>query len=163
MNKRGFTLIELLVVIAVIGLLASIVLVAVNNTRIKARNIRRRSDIKQLQLAVEMYYDDNNGTYPLSCRGSGNWGGHCPTFGNCDTNYIVGITSYITSLPIDPGFDVAGQCYLYISDRVDYKIIAHATMEGSCPPMESGDSMWDPARSPTQCTIGVYTPGASAW
>ena len=57
-KSRGFTLIELLVVIAVIGLLASIVLVSVGPARAKARNARRQSDIRQINLAMEMCYDD---------------------------------------------------------------------------------------------------------
>ena len=66
MNQRervkrpsGFTLIELLVVISIIGLLASVVLVSLNGARAKARNARRLADIKQLQTALELYYDTN--------------------------------------------------------------------------------------------------------
>ena len=58
--KKGFTLIELLVVIAVIGLLASIVLVSVGPARGKARDARRESDIRQINLAMEMCYDDSS-------------------------------------------------------------------------------------------------------
>ena len=53
----GFTLIELLVVIAIIGLLATIVMVSLNTARGKARDARRMGDIKQMMLALEMYYD----------------------------------------------------------------------------------------------------------
>jgi len=62
-SKRGFTLIELLVVIAIIGLLSSIILVSLQGVRAKARDARRLSDMKQIQLALELYYD-SNGSYP---------------------------------------------------------------------------------------------------
>lgn len=60
---RGFTLIELLVVIAIIGILSSIVLASLNSARKKGRDARRIADVKQLQLALELYYDAN-GVYP---------------------------------------------------------------------------------------------------
>jgi type II secretion system protein G len=64
-RDKGFTLIELLVVIAIIGILSSVVLASLNSARQKSRDARRIGDIKQLQLALEMYYDSNNG-YPTS-------------------------------------------------------------------------------------------------
>ncbi len=57
-KEKGFTLIELLVVIAVIGMLSSIVLVSLGPARQKARDARRQSDIRQINLAMEMCYDD---------------------------------------------------------------------------------------------------------
>lgn len=56
-RAQGFTLIELLVVIAIIGLLSSVVLVSLNSARMKARDARRIVDLKQIRLALEMYYD----------------------------------------------------------------------------------------------------------
>jgi prepilin-type N-terminal cleavage/methylation domain-containing protein len=63
-RARGFTLIELLVVIAIIGILSSVVLASLNGARKKGRDARRISDLKQIQLALEMYYDSNSSEYP---------------------------------------------------------------------------------------------------
>lgn len=57
LNRRGFTLIELLVVIAIIGILAAVVMVSLNSARSKARDAQRKSDITNISLANEMYYD----------------------------------------------------------------------------------------------------------
>lgn len=62
-KNKGFTLIELLVVIAIIGLLSSIVLASLNNARRKSRDARRIADIKQIQVGLELYFDDH-GEYP---------------------------------------------------------------------------------------------------
>ena len=65
MNKKGFTLIELLVVIAIIGLLSTLSVLALNGARARARDAKRIADIKQIQTALEMYYNDNN-SYPAA-------------------------------------------------------------------------------------------------
>ncbi len=70
-NKQGFTLIELLVVIAIIGLLSTLSIVALNQARARSRDARRIADIKQIQTAVEMYYNDL-GAYPTSITGGSN-------------------------------------------------------------------------------------------
>lgn len=64
-NKKGFTLIELLVVIAIIGLLSTLSILALNSARARARDAKRISDIKQVQTALEMYYNDN-AQYPAT-------------------------------------------------------------------------------------------------
>lgn len=64
-KQQGFTLIELLVVIAIIGFLASIVLVAMNNARVRSRDAKRLGDMSQLQKALEFFYNSNRG-YPVA-------------------------------------------------------------------------------------------------
>jgi len=63
MRKKGFTLIELLVVIAIIALLATIAVIALGQSRIRARDARRLSDIKQMQTALALYMQEA-GSYP---------------------------------------------------------------------------------------------------
>lgn len=61
----GFTLIELLVVISIIGILSAVVLASLNTAREKSRDVRRVADIKQFQLALELYFDENS-AYPAT-------------------------------------------------------------------------------------------------
>ncbi|OIO30553.1 hypothetical protein AUJ77_01940 [Candidatus Nomurabacteria bacterium CG1_02_43_90] len=58
-KKLGFTLIELLVVIAIIGVLATIILASLNSARAKARDAQRAESIRQVQTALELYYNTN--------------------------------------------------------------------------------------------------------
>jgi prepilin-type N-terminal cleavage/methylation domain-containing protein len=82
-KNRAFTLIELLVVIAIIGILASIVMVALNDSRTKTRDAERLSDMKQIQIALELYYD-TYGSYPNNTdNDNGGWDAGC--YGSGDT------------------------------------------------------------------------------
>ena len=61
--QKGFTLIELLIVIAIIGILASLILGAVSQSRDKAFNARIRNDVVQLRWLAEIAYDQQGGSY----------------------------------------------------------------------------------------------------
>src|SRR5882672_2867687 len=92
-SKKGFTLIELLVVIAIIGLLASIILASLNTARQQGRDARRIADVKEIQLALELFYDSAS-YYPTVITGN------------------ILAPTYISVLPSDPstnlGYAYAG-------------------------------------------------------
>ena len=64
--KKGFTLIELLIVIAILGVLAVVVLVAINPVQqlARTRDAGRTSTVSQLGHAMQAYYTAHNGVYP---------------------------------------------------------------------------------------------------
>lgn len=63
--QKGFTLIELLVVIAIIALLTSVILVSLYNARLKSRDAKRVTDIRQIRNALELYFNECR-SYPVS-------------------------------------------------------------------------------------------------
>ncbi|OHB19738.1 MAG: hypothetical protein A2854_03745 [Parcubacteria group bacterium RIFCSPHIGHO2_01_FULL_56_18] len=89
--SRGFTLIELLVVIAIIGILSSVVLASLNSARKKGRDARRISDVKQLQLALELYYDAHQ-SFPTAAT----------AFPAVASSSVLVSERYISALPQDP-------------------------------------------------------------
>jgi type II secretion system protein G len=92
---KGFTLIELLVVISLIGLLSGIVVVNVGGGTVRARDAQRKSDLKQIQAALELYKQDQ-GNYPAYC-------GEQTRLSTYGQPWIPQLTpEYIATVPRDP-------------------------------------------------------------
>ncbi|MEM4260109.1 MAG: type II secretion system protein [Candidatus Woesearchaeota archaeon] len=70
LNKKiknfGFTLIEILAVIAVIGILSAVVTIYLGTARAKGRDASRKGMIRQIENALIIYSDNNDGNYPNS-------------------------------------------------------------------------------------------------
>lgn len=63
--RQGFTLIELLVVVAIIAVLISLILVSLNEVRLKSRDAKRLSDMREIEKALNLY-QDNQGNFPIA-------------------------------------------------------------------------------------------------
>ncbi|MEK7621152.1 MAG: prepilin-type N-terminal cleavage/methylation domain-containing protein [Patescibacteria group bacterium] len=68
-RKQGFTIVELLIVIVIIGILASLIIVAYNGIQQRAQSAKRKADTGVMMKWLELYYADN-GTYPASNSGT---------------------------------------------------------------------------------------------
>ena len=119
-RKFGFTLIELLVVIAIIGILASVVLASLNTARQKGRDARRIADLKQVQLALELYFDTNRAYVPTA-------------------NYPADLTTggFMSSVPVDP-VSLANYTYQRCTAVTDYCLMA-VLEDGGNPALDSDD------------------------
>lgn len=106
--EKGFTLIELLLVLAIIGVLTSFLLANFIGAKARARDAQRKSDLRQLQAAFELYRADV-GTYPASPLPA------------CNLALTSGSTTYIQKLPCDPSTKIT---YVYTTTGTAYTLTA---------------------------------------
>lgn len=106
-SESAFTLVELLVVIVILGVLSTIGLVAFASAQARGRDAARKSDLKQIASALELYFSDY-GKYPSSSSGKIKG---CPTTtstscvwgaGDSTSTLTDGKTVYFETLPTDP-------------------------------------------------------------
>lgn len=132
----GFTLVEVMVTVSIIAILSAIVYSNFNDARKVARDDVRKSDLKELQLAVELY-KSQNGRYPEAGCGIGTaWAGPGDTtasWGTDCTEYIDGLVpEFIAALPQDPNQEEDdNRGFYYKTDATGgaYKILVHKTVE----------------------------------
>jgi len=113
--QRGFTLVELLIVIAIIGVLAALLMSNFIGVRQRARDAQRKSDLKQVQSALELYRSDI-GSYPTTIN-----------FPACGSSLPTsGTTIYMKEVPCDPSGSYNSGNYSYTSDGSTYSLAACA-------------------------------------
>lgn len=114
--KKSFTLIEVLLVATILSVLILLLLPSLKNSQYRARDARRKADLKQFQMALELYKQcQNPPSYPTGGGGvipapdqpwaaTGSSG--CPTS-----------TTFIRSVPGDPNPNITNhQDYYYARD-----------------------------------------------
>ena len=92
---KGFTLIELLVVIALIGVLSTLIMANLNAARERSRDIQRKSDLKNIATALELY-NNSHSAYPAN---------------------LTALTdgSFISAIPADPLGEDRTYTYTFVS------------------------------------------------
>jgi len=104
---QGFTLIEILIVIAIIGMIVGLLLPNFNQLRQEGRDQSRKTGVKALVEALEMYkLNQNPPEYPAAI----------PNL-NTGDSWIDGEITYLNQTPVDPLYDTNEDKFKYIYVR----------------------------------------------
>ena len=136
-KTKGFTLIELLVVIAIIGLLSSVVLASLKTVRAKARDTRRLSDMHQMQIALELYYN-SFGRYPAAGLTAGCSGWDTSADGKFMTSLVS--NNFLPTDLLDPTINESCGNYVYYRYEAGYKGCVESFYTLGIKDMETSDN-----------------------
>src|SRR3990172_4874913 len=130
-HSQGFTLLEILLVVAAIGILAGIVIVAVNPAKQlgQTKNAQRKSDVNTILNAVYQYTLDNNGNLPPTITSTSteicNTGGTCT--GLIDLSVLTTDEEYLVAIPRDPSAATVDGSGYYVHQSANGRITVSAT------------------------------------
>lgn len=117
--------------------------------------VSRLNDLRNITIALERYHFDH-GAYPKA------WFVSAYSTGTHSDNWIPGLApKYIKVLPEDPrGTNDPAHQYLYASDGVGYKVVAHGA-EDTAEVQRRLPERIDPTRA--TWAYGFWTPGSAKW
>lgn len=141
-TNKGFTLIELLVVIGIIGILSTVLVVAINPVRqfAKARDTQRETDLIAIMSAVYQYSSEHSGALPdtdgnsatsnfpttLTCIGNAS---PCFNLGAAGVTGDTLVPVYMAQIPTDPRTGTAANTGYFIMVDANDRITASASGE----------------------------------
>ncbi len=156
LKEKAFTLIELLVVIAIIGILAGVVLAGLTGAKEQSRDGRRKAEVREIKMALEICASSQDNEYPDTTGGSGTYSSgslKCLGLGTGETCFagrhsgLDSLRDCLPALPVDPSrTNAIFDSYLYSS----HCHTSHLPGGGSC-------VYWQPegAISNESCAPGV--------
>lgn len=110
-TKKGLTLIEIIIIVAVVGLLATLAAIAVNNSQKNVRDNRRVEDMVMIRSAMQLIFNQSGSFNNATCTEGAR-------VADCQGEEIVKIINNINQLR-DP--DSSGiSCVQDFSERCDY-------------------------------------------
>lgn len=132
-TQAGFTLLEILLVVTAIGILAGIVILAINPAKQlgDTRNAQRRVDANTILNAVYQYTIDNSGTLPSTITTTTTE--ICKTGGTCtsliDLSVLTASEKHLISIPEEPQKTNANGAGYFIKKSANGRITVDATFE----------------------------------
>lgn len=98
-QKKSFTLIEMLIVIVIIGILGAALIPRLQSIQWRARDSKRKVDLRTIYNANEIYFTDNQ-QYPRAFS-SANYNTTQSTYSRSPSRTWL-LIGYLTSIPTDP-------------------------------------------------------------
>lgn len=139
-------MIEVLIVVAIIGILTAILVANYNQARQNSRDKIRKSELKELQLSLELYKAQNS-SYPA--------------------NLSLLVPTFIASVPTEPGggnvpytYTSNGSSYKALTDKVESLYITSFDDEFAKCPRQGANCT---SVSAIQNVYAVYSSGAEDW
>ncbi|MBI5465952.1 MAG: type II secretion system protein [Candidatus Kerfeldbacteria bacterium] len=150
-RRSGFTLVEVLVAVTIIGVLSTIVFVAVARARVRSRDAKRKAELAQIgRFLAGSCYQPNSGSgdYDLA-----------DLFDELKVRYPQ-ITNFISQAPQDPKTGSNEQTnYHYLVSSEDQKCALYANLENAAEPVILSQLATPTAGGGT----GVLQAGAVGW